>query len=78
MVVPLKRLIGALLVLLGTFCAIFFASLRALDSQTTLFGLGLPYEVENALVMVLSVVGIVFVVYEILTIERNRVRIHKR
>lgn len=66
-----RSTIYALMVILILFAALFAAGLLSLRSGKSLFSLGIPFEVEDGMVMALSVIAIVRVVMMLVKIEHR-------
>lgn len=64
-----RRLIIGLVLLLLVFGIIFLSALLASNRGYGLLGLGIPFSVENFLIMVLSFIAMVKVVWEIYRVE---------
>jgi len=60
-----KRNILILIVMLIVFALIFFLSLVGLQSEETLFNIGIPAMYENWLIMLLSLASIAKIVWEL-------------
>ncbi len=60
-----KRTIKTLVILLLVFVAVFFVSYAQFKKGTLIFDLGMPYGLENFIVMFFSIAAIVKVVFEI-------------
>ena len=67
-----KRIIHTLIILLVIFVFVFFVAYAQLKRGILIFDLGMPYGLENIIVMFFSIAAIVKVVFEI-----NRVESHK-
>ena len=67
-----KRTIRALVVLLLVFVVVFFATYAQFKKGTLIFNLGMPYGLENIIVMFFSIAAIVKVVFEISRVESHR------
>ncbi len=66
-----KRLIIGLFVVMILFGLFFAASLTALKNQNAILGIGIPAAVEDYLVIVLSIAGIIIAFIEILRVEHR-------
>ncbi len=67
-----KRTIKTLVILLLVFVAVFFAAYAQFKKGTLIFDLGMPYGLENFIVMFFSIAAIVKVVFEISRIESHK------
>ena len=67
-----KKSIKYLLIFLILFLIAFFIAYLNLKNRKSILNLGFPYEAEDYTVMILSVAGIIKVIYEIITIEHHR------
>lgn len=67
-----KRTIKTLVILLLVFVAVFFVAYAQFKRGILIFDLGMPYDLENIIVMFFSIAAIVKVVFEI-----NRIESHK-
>ena len=67
-----KRIIRALIVLLVIFVFVFFVSYAQFKKDSLIFDLGMPYGLENIIVMFFSIAAIVKVVFEISRVESNK------
>lgn len=61
-----------MLIFLILFLIAFFIAYFNLKNGKSIFNLGFPYEFEDYTVMILSVAGIIKVIYEIITIEHHK------
>ena len=67
-----KRIIRALIVLLVIFVFVFFTSYAQFKKRTLIFDLGMPYGLENIIVMFFSIAAIAKVVFEISSVESSK------
>lgn len=67
-----KKSIVYLLIFLILFLISFFVAYWSFKNGRSVLNLGFPYQTEDYVVMVLSVAGIIKVIYEIITIEHHR------
>ncbi len=67
-----KRIIRALIVLLVIFVFVFFTSYAQFKKGTLIFDLGMPYGLENIIVMFFSIAAIAKVVFEISSVESSK------
>ncbi|MBA3064118.1 hypothetical protein FP803_01640 [Candidatus Woesearchaeota archaeon] len=67
-----KRTIKTLVILLLVFVAVFFVSYAQFKKDSLIFDLGMPYGLENIIVMFFSIAAIVKVVFEISRVESNK------
>ena len=67
-----KRTIKTLVVLLLVFVLVFFISYAQFKKGILIFELGMPYGLENIIVMFFSIAAIVKVVFEINRVESNK------
>ena len=67
-----KRIIRALIVLLVIFVFVFFVSYAQFKKDSLIFDLGMPYGLENFIVMFFSIAAIIKVVFEISRVESNK------
>jgi len=67
-----KRIIRALIVLLVIFVFVFFVSYAQFKKDSLIFDLGMPYDLENFIVMFFSIAAIIKVVFEISRVESNK------
>lgn len=51
------------------FGVVFLAALIGLRHETALFGIGIPVNLENWLVIVLSILGVIITIIEIIKVE---------
>jgi len=68
-----KRTIKTLVILLLVFVAVFFAAYAQFKKGTLIFDLGMPYSLENIIVMLFSIAAILKVVFEIKGVESHKV-----
>lgn len=67
-----KKAVVYLLIFLILFLIAFFVAYWSFKNGRSVLNLGFPYEVEDYVIMMLSVVGIIVVISEIFTIEHHR------
>ncbi len=67
-----KRTIKTLIILLLVFIAVFFAAYAQFKKGTLIFDIGMPYGLENIIVMFFSIAAIVKVVFDINMVESHR------
>lgn len=67
-----KRTIKTLVVLLLVFVLVFFISYAQFKKGILIFDLGMPYGLENFIVMFFSIAAIVKVIFEINSIESHK------
>ena len=67
-----RKTITVLIILLVVFAAIFLLAYIGLQSKEALFGIGIPAEFEDWLIMVLCVGSIIKIVWELYTIEVHK------
>jgi hypothetical protein len=67
-----RRTVLSLIVILILFALLFMLALVHLRRNQGVFGIGLPYHIEDALIMVLSVAAMARVAYALVRIEHHR------
>jgi hypothetical protein len=68
-----KKLLIALMVLLGIFLIVFIAAIMALNRNAALFSIpGLPVIAENWIVIILSIISMFRIVWEIVLVEEHK------
>ncbi|MFH1506581.1 MAG: hypothetical protein ABIE94_06380 [archaeon] len=67
-----RKLLITLMILLAVFLVVFLAVIIAMNRGSTVFSIpGFPPEVENWIVMILSIIAIIKIVWEIAVIEHK-------
>ncbi|RJQ17005.1 hypothetical protein C4573_03005 [Candidatus Woesearchaeota archaeon] len=67
-----KRLLIGLMVLLVVFALFFLFSIIDLNRGIPLIGMGIPYMVENYLIIILSVLGMIKSLHELIKVEHHQ------
>jgi hypothetical protein len=67
-----RRTILVMMFLLVVFAAIFAIAFFSLQKKQSTFGIGIPVELEDWLIMILSLLSIAKIVWEIVKIERHK------
>jgi len=68
-----KKLLITLMVLLAIFLLVFIAAILAINRGVALFSIGIPFAVENWLVIILSIIAMVRIVWEIILVEEHKI-----
>ncbi len=66
-----KKNVLYLIIFLILFLIAFFVTYFSFKSGKSVLNLGFPYEIEDYVIMVLSIIGMVMIIYEIIKIEHH-------
>ncbi len=67
-----KKAVVYLLIFLILFLISFFVAYWSLKNGRSVLNLGFPYKTEGYTIMALSIIGVIVVIYEIITVEHHK------